>query len=497
MNKLFIKNIIFLIIISTMLTFLVAAKPTAYGYDYYKQIKAAPASYNRSKHFNYYNLGFNKQNEVMSDLLVADNYKFITTKNTIYIYDKDYNLIYKTNPKFNGFNKFISKDNTETEFDEISSLAFMDNKLYVANISDEQSKILVFDLIKLLNDKDIKVIQELYLDNNSNVPGIKEVGFTPLKVRVSKTGTIYVICRNLVEGILELDENNNFKGFIGTNKITLSALESFWRKIAPDNGSKKKYIPTTFSSMALDNRGFLYVTTSSKDSKPIQKLNFKGENVLVENGNTKVVGDIYDNPKYQSSFEDIDVNEYGVYLALDYSVASEKDGEFVPKSRIFAYNSSGDLLYIIGAKGRDSYDFLANPKVVRWDQEKIVVLDNGNNLSRLIEFAPTKYGENINSAVALYEKGEFSQAKPYWEQTLLSNSNNELAYIGLGKIALREQNNKAALEYFSKGNSRIYYSKVYKKIRNERLGRVMIPALIGFITLIVISRGVVYWCKKR
>lgn len=496
MNKVIIKNFIFLIMSIFLLSFLLGAKPTAYGYDYYQQIKAAPASYNRSRYFNYKSLAFNNKSEVISDILITNDYKFIATKTTIYLYNKDYQIIYKTNPSINGLTSFIDKSNNTLEFDEITSLAYNENKLYVANISDEQSKIFVFDLVKLLNDKDTKVVQELYLTSKSNVPGIKEVGFVPLKVRVSKTGTIYVICRNLVEGILELDENNNFKGFIGTNKITLSALESFWRKISPNSANKKKYLPVTFSSMSLDNRGFLYVTTSSKGSKPIQKLNFKGENVLVENGNTKVIGDIYDDNKYQSSFEDIDVNNYGIYLALDYSVAS-KDDNFIPKARIFAYNSSGDLLYIIGAKGRDSYDFLTEPKAIRWDNDKILIVDNGNGLSRLIELSPTKYGDNINKAVALYEQGEFSQAKPYWEKTLLSNSNNELAYIGLGKVALREQNNKQALEYFYKGNSRIYYSKVYKKIRNERLGKVLIPALLGFIGLIIISRGVIYWCKKR
>ena len=470
---------------------IMAKSDHSYNYDYYKEIKAAPASYNREKVLTYKELGM-EFGDVIVDILILKDRKIVATKNKIYIYDKNYKLL-------NKIESYI-KNGSVQQFYGISSIAsFIQNKtifkLYVA-----MSKKIATDgkiaILQIEDDNSLSYVKELDINDKSGIPGLKN--FKPSKIAVSKTGAIYVLINDSDQGILELDENANFKRFVGTNKIVISGIEAFWRKLSPKNSKlKTNYVPVAFSSLAVDNKGFIYTTTSSKGSKPIQKLNFKGENVLLENGNTKVVGDIYEDSNYQSVFTDIAINDYGIYLGLDtFKDDIKKDGDR-SKNRIFAYNSSGDLLYTIGNKGDLSKDFLEYPKLVRWDGNDILVLDNGSNISRILVFKETEYGKNINNAVRNYENGNFQKSLPYWQKSLELNSNNELAYTGIGKVNLRNKEYEKALENFRKANNKIYYSKAYEKIRNKKLTKAFVPTLVVVVVFFIGLKGVFVWLDKK
>lgn len=489
--KILLLAIIILLMTTISFGFRVFAKDYSYSYDYYNEIKAAPASYNREKVLTTKDLGMDP-GDVIVDVLILKNRKIIATQTKIYIYDKDYKKIAKID--------HYVKNGVMKNFYGISSIAsFFENKttlkLYVA-----MSKKLATDgkiaILKVNDDDTLTYLKELDINDKSGIPGLKN--FKPSKIAVSKTGAIYVLINDSDQGILELDENANFKRFVGTNKIVISGIEAFWRKLSPKNAKgRTNYVPVSFSSIAVDEKGFIYTTTSSKGSKPIQKLNFKGENVLLENGNTKVVGDIYEDSNYQSVFTDIAINDYGIYLGLDtFKDDLKKDGDR-SKNRIFAYNSSGDLLYTIGNKGDQSKDLLEYPKLVRWDGNDIVVLDNGGNVSRLLVFKETEYGKNINSAVRNYENGNFQKSLPYWLKSLELNSNNELAYTGIGKVHLRNKEYESALENFKKANNKIYYSKAYEKIRNKKLTKAFVPTIVAVALFFVGLKGVFIWLDKK
>lgn len=462
-----------------------AENETMYGYDYYnKVIAAAPAYYKASEVFYY---TFPLENKEKIDFIDIKFYKeniFVLREKSILKLDKNY--------------KFLNKYYINRPDIDFQSFDIKNDVLYVAN----KTYLIITDLKENLQDLEIDYNigskNIIKLDESSNMPGLTNDGFRPQVVKVDEVGHIYLKIENIGEGIVEIDRNSNFKKFVGTNKVEISAIESFWRKLSNTKSSKKRYIPTEFSSFSVDSSGFVYATNKSLGAKPVQKFNYKGENILVENGNTKVVGDIISG-QVISNFIDIDVNNYGLFVALNDATPKTVEGIDVPvNKKMFVYNDSGQLLYILGKYNEISNLSLNDPTKVRWNNNEIVVLDNGKQkTNRIIVFKPTKYGEQINKASELYYKGQLQESKNVWEEILKLNTNNDLAYVGIGKINYQEKNYNQALNNFKLGNNRIYYSKAYAKVRNQNL-RKIIPWIIGSVVIAAVGvKGFLIWKKKN
>lgn len=506
-----------ILVISTMFCInTVYANSNAYGYDYYGKIVSAPDAYFVKQNLTNTDLKLIDEytiegNKIKSDNKIVDikfykNKIYILTNKNLKIYDENYNLeetLFDINFPFEGE---ILTDTIK----EGMSMDISNDVLYISDKNSEpliknkkeigiKSRILLFDLLN--NLKYIKSLRILY---SQNVPGIsKDInnGFTASKIRVDKSDHIYVIAENIYQGIIEIDTNSNFRKFVGTNKVSISAIDAFWKKLAPKGTTDKKlYIPSEFSSLSVDEMGFVYATTKTKDIKPVQKFNYKGQNVLVENGNTKVVGDIFSSMQ-TSTFVDIDINSDGIYLGLTLSEISDNvDANLVDTNkyaRVFAYNQNGQLLYTFGNYGTNSKVLMQNPKIIKWHNNDIIIVDDkGLYGSSLIILTPTEYGKNINTATSLYNIGLLDKSLDNWKKVEKLNTNNDLAYVGMGKIYYQKEEYNKALKYFELGNNKIYYSKAYSKVRNEKL-RVAIPIIIGSVVVLVIGVKIYKIWKKH
>ena len=213
-----------------------------------------------------------------------------------------------------------------------------DTDLYVADSGN--ARILQFSLndgtlIREYARPDISLLDDNYL-------------YEPTRFVVTKAGKLYVIARNINQGLIELDEEGEFVSFIGAPKVSADLLDLLWRKLYTKEQRAKtmQNVPTEYSSVCLDSAGFFYVTSKSTNVSPIGRLNTQGTDVLRQSNFSKsgAVGDaLYSDSKgliVNSNFIDISVKETGVYYALD-----------AANGRTFCYSSEGDLLYIFGASG--------------------------------------------------------------------------------------------------------------------------------------------------
>src|SRR5690625_2015477 len=176
-----------------------------------------------------------------------------------------------------------------------------------------------------------------------------------------------------------------------------------------------------------------------------------------------------------STFVDIDVNEYGVYSALDYK-----------RGRIFTYDEDGNLLYVFGQIGEQRGTFRTPVALARLNED-ILVLDKGFN--RLTRFKPTGFGSLVNQAVKYYNEGNDQKSAEYWEEVLKLDANYEVAYVGIGKALLMEGKNKEAMEYFKNGYSRQYYSKAFKRYRQEVLRDNFGNIMTGVVSIALVYTG--------
>lgn len=436
-----------------------------YNYSYFgKTIGATPA----------YSLSYEINSEVLdqelSDLIDVEVYEdkiylLDKTLNKLIITDKEWNVLH-TVEELDGYIP-ESLDDNRNKLKGPTSVNVTNEYIYIADKDNGR--------IVILNTDTLKFVKHL---EKPNAPGIENIEFKPIKVIVDKTQRIYIIAQDVYEGIIEIDINGVFKQYTGVNKVKYNMIDLFWRSISSEEQKAKMplYIPVTFTNFDIDDRGFIYTVSGGDDSESIKRLNLKGENTLRTDGRIPPVGDIYyelsgDGKIGPSTFTSISVNDYGVYLALD--------GK---RGRIFSYDDSGELLYIIGQLGdkENQFDY---PVDVAWMDEDILVVDNNKN--RVSVFKTTEFGFNVNQATKLYYNGKTAESLTYWEEALRLNSNYDLAYVGIGKVLYYEQEYKEACDYFKLGNNKYYYSKAFKYYRSEVLKDNFI--LISFIGIGIVG----------
>lgn len=293
----------------------------------------------------------------------------------------------------------------------------------------------------------------------------KSLDYFPVKIAVDNQGRIYVVARNVNQGIIQIDSNGIFKGFIGAAKVEVNAFQLVRRLLATREQRSRMtlFAPSEYNNITLDAENFIYSTTSSINKNdlmnsiqshstddryaPVRRINPSGSDVLKRNGFYPPAGDL----DASSSFVDVTVGDNGIYSTLDSS-----------KGRIFTYDHDGNLLYVFGGLGSRKGNNEA-PVSICSIGDKIYVLDRITGL--ITEYLPTPYGELINQATTAQYNGNYDEAYAIWEEVLKLNSNCELAYFGMGKMNLRQKNYEQALSNFKNCSNREFYSKAFRKIR--------------------------------
>lgn len=406
---------------------------------------------------------------------------YVTKENEIFILDTGNNRIVVLNENFDLVNIISDFKNgsRKDSFNNPNGIYVTDDgSVYVADTNNQR-------IIELTKDGDF--IREI----GSPVSNILRSGFEfyPVRIAVDKAQRIYVIGRGVFDGIIEFDSDGDFTGFTGANRVTFNPIDYFWKRFATREQRERMalFIPIEFNNLDLDEEGFIYTTNSELNTNtPIQRLNPTGTDVLRREGYHDIVGDLIfaftGDLAGGSTFIDIDVNEYGMYSALD-----------IKRGRIFTYDEDGNLLYIFGQLGNQRGTFRTPVAIGRLGDD-ILVLDKG--FHRLTAFKPTEFGRNVNKAVMHYNKGNDQESAAYWEKVLRLNANYEVAYVGIGKALLMDGENDEAMEYFENGHSRQYFSKAYKRYRQEVL-RENFGTMMTLILTIPLLITLLRYVKKR
>ena len=441
-----------------------------------------------------------------SDIYVRNEYLYIVDKggNRVIVVDEDYQVvsIIKDLVGAPALYTYVVNANGEAVQDQ-EMLSHSKNALYAPEgifvdeegtlyISDTQNRrIVVCDMYgnvsKCIQGVDVKVIDD-YI-------------FKPLKIVVDRTGSFQVTAYAVNRGLLEIDNDGNFRSFIGAPPVQYDATDWFWRLIATDEQKKKlvKYVPTEYSNINIDDRGFIYATISTIDSMelmsaingdnvqgslaPVKKLSPSGSDVLRRNGENPPVGDLeFD---FRSSPQIVDVavdNESGRYTILD-----QRNGRF------FTYDPDGNLLYMGGGSATDQNGRFKTANSIALRGEHIIISDSGNKSITIYE--TTEYAKLINAAVAANSAGHFDKAAELWQQVTTFNSTMYIAYIGLGKAEMRQamanydetrfDHYEKALVYYSKANEKDNYSKAYKELRKEELSKNFTLLIVSFVVIVV------------
>lgn len=443
-----------------------------YNYDSKKNIVFTPAAYV-------------PEEVIFGAELACGDFKdpqdmFITRSGMLYIADTGNNRIVVTDLQMKqprviaGFNNYGMEDT----FNAPAGL-YCDEQgtLYIADTGNERIVILNQSgaLVDIISNPESDVLEEGF-------------SFVPKKISVDYAGRVYAICQNEYQGIMAFDQNHDFMGYFGTINVQITLTERFWRLFSTkaQRSRGKQYIPTEFTNIDIDPEGFVYATNwDSTGSQAVKKLNPKGIDVINATYNSKhsLAGDMgfrTADGSYQgaSRIVDVKVRDGGIFSLLDSN-----------RGRIFTYDNEGNILYIFGGMGTQEGTF-SSPVALEAYGDKIYVLDAYRK--SITVFAPTEYGGYINEAVSLRYDGDEAQAVEVWKKVLALDSNNEMAYSGIGKAYLSAGDNEQAMYYLKMGMNQEFYSIAYKRYRNEilreNMGTVLTLLLVMVVGVAVISK---------
>lgn len=432
-----------------------------YVYDYYGDVRYTPAAYIPKSIVDGVEWECGSMKNPL-DMTISDD-------GIIYIADTGNNRIIVLDSEFH-YLKVITEyeyQGDRVSFNSPSGVATSGDLLYVADTSNRRVIVLDAELntYKIVENPVSEILGDDFV-------------FEPLKVSVDYAGRVYVIARNVYQGIMAFSSEGSFRGYTGKIEVKLSPYQKLWRKLATKEQRSKQqlYIPTEFTGMEIDDNGFIYATNiDSSGSQSVRRLNPKGEDVIQKGINDRLSGDL--SWRYMGDYSgasrivDVVIRESRIYSIIDSQ-----------RGRIFTYDHEGNLLYIFGGIGTQMGTF-TNPVAIEYLEDKILVLDTAKN--NITIFTSTEYGAYINQAVSYRYEGNESEAVAYWNHVLEQDANNELANLGLGKAYLADGENYTAMRYFLKAKNQHYYSIAYKRNRNDVLKNNLHYFLTGAVVIIM------------
>lgn len=346
--------------------------------------------------------------------------------------------------------------------------------------------------------------------------------FKPTRLVVDNVGDVQVLCAGINRGIVQITSEGEFDAFFGAPNVVVDLGDRMWRNFATEEQLAQMitYTPTEYSSLTIDNRGFIYATVSALDSgavaalagrstntthAPLRKFSADGMDMLRRKGFAAPMGDLTW-PKimgYSPKIVDVAVdNASGRYTILDQATG-----------RFFTYDPDGNLLYLSGGSG-SSVGTFEMASAVEMNGNYIYVADTMKNT--ITVFKATPYVLAINKASEATTSGYWAESIPLWQDVLSYNSNMYIANVNLGnsemQLALQILDNEVdaagmtafdhyrnAMAYYDRANEKENYSTAYMAIRTHELEKYfgLIFGAIGVLVVGYFVWNIVRKQKKR
>ena len=316
--------------------------------------------------------------------------------------------------------------------------------------------------------------------------------FTPIAVAVDTYGRMFVVSSTTNQGIIVMDDDGSFYGFIGAQKVSYNPLDWFWRTYLQKNTEGMiQYVPTEYNNITVDENNFVYATISSLDKAqqasaiknkdtsgdyaPVKKLNAAGDDVMRRNGFYPPSGEV----KIAEDAEPSKIIDVAIGPNETWSIIDED------RSKVFTYDKNGNLLFAFGDNGAQTGN-INSAEAIAYQGDKMIILDKGN--LNFTVFRRTEYGDILMQALINQNNRLYDKAKSDWEDILKRNNNFDLAYIGIGMSLFRDGKYEEAQANFKAAHDVERYSQSYVEIR-----KVWSNSYFWTIPLIIIAVAVVLW----
>ena len=460
-----------------------AATPYAtYTYSAGGQVLTSPAAYVPDTVVDAAYMGLNGTIDDPRDLLVGPDervYIVDAASASVKVLDRYYKFLFE-------INSFTNEHGVPDTFLNPSGVFVNDKNIYVCDT--DNNRIVMFDLegnyVKIIG----KPISNLFEEGSI---------YKPVACAVDDYGRIFVVSSTTYQGIIVLNDNGDFFGFIGAQKVAISALEIIWRNIQTEEqrAQSEEYVSTEFNNITIDKDNFIYVTTSSiaesdqqgainskskaSDYAPVKKLNASGSDVMKRNGFYPPSGEVRITNVSTASIT-------GASKIIDAAVGPEGTWSIIDekRSKVFTYDDNGNLLFTFGDKGTQTGN-IDSIEAIAYQGSKILILDKTND--NIITFRRTEYGDLLLAALEHDNNRMYDATIDDWTEILKRNNNFDAAYIQIGKALYRQGEYEQAMDYYKSAYETENYSEAYKEVRKQWANSFfwMIPIVIVVVCILI------------
>lgn len=427
-----------------------------YTYDYWEDSQASPDAYRVKTVIDSITLGL----DTLDGIRMKQPQSLFVQGNSLYVCDTGNNRIIEiiwdgTQFKTSRVIKEITGAEVNTFNQPNDVYVDKEGNLYVADTSNERI---------VMVDKDLNFVQSFIKPVDATFD--QSLSFLPKRLVVDVAGRVYCLVQNVNKGLVKYEADGTFTGYIGANPVNISMGEYIWRRFFMTKEQRAQtvtFVPTEYENCYIDPQGFIYVTNTVfseydlkwDNAKPIRRLNNIGTDILVKNDRFPPIGDltwvegsIANGP---SKFADITVLDNEIYVAIDRT-----------RGRLFGYDNQGVLLWAFGTKGNTDGAFARAVSIEHIGYD-LLVLDQLEN--SITVFTPTEYGSTIYEATEAYSNGEYDRSADLLREVMKLNANYPLAFRGIGRAVLRQDQYEEAMNYFKLAHDRENFGRAFKLYR--------------------------------
>ena len=465
-----------LVLTATPLTALAGEYGYTYNYDYWGDVQESPDFYTVCKVFTGADLGLE------TNLNSPDG--IFTYGNLIYLCDSGNNRILELKRDsaeklelLRIIDSFEGDCDVKTFSNPTDVAVSEEGDFYIADQGNAR-------VLKL--DKDLQYVRSFTKpDDNTLDPNLV---FQPKKLAIDTAGRVYCIATGINKGLIKYENDGTFSGFVGATKVKFDWTDYIWKKFASQEQRAKmeSFVPTEYENIFMDYEGFIYATMAlSKDKASdkdcaVRKLNLMGNDILVNNGEWGVLGDLYwgSGGGYEglSIFTDVTCMDNDIYVCLDRN-----------RGRCFGYDDQGNIVFCFGGNGNMNGYFRRPTAIDRMGHDLYIVDALDNSITVLV---PTEFGQLVYDAIEQFDEGQYNESGESWENVLKQNGNYDLAYIGIGRALLRQKQYKEAMRYFELKYDADNYSKAYKQYRKVWVEDHIVIIVIVVLALFLVPFGI-------
>ena len=494
---------VMLLLVSSVISVSAASTPyKTYTYTMDGIVTYSPAAYVPDREIDYYAMNMDTPIGDATDLFVAPDGKlYIADKGNSRIVVLDKNAQYITELK-----EFVNEQGVPDKLYECEGVFVNDKNIYICDTKN--ARIVVFDL-------------EYNFDHIINAPELDVMGqnekFSPVAMAVDSSGRMYIASTQTYSGIFAINADGTFQGFVGVQKASVPLATRIRRMLFP-NTSVDTYSSFAYNNVSIDSEDFIWATTfgdvrteettlaleskllgGDADSATVKRLNAAGQDIMIRNGFFMPIGEVkfvtsdtkvssQAPVRGHSKLVDVALGPNGTWSTID------RD-----RSRIFTYDSRGQLLYAFGDSGSQLGN-LKSPTAIVYVGSDIYVLGQSIIAGRgsvITVFQRTEYGDLIDSAIQYNNERQYDLALEKWKEILQRNNNFDSAYVGIGENLFLKGEYEEAMRYFKAATDTTDYSECFRMLRKAWVEKYFLVVLVVIGVLIFLLVKAFSAIKKK